>query len=108
MNECPKNTTSFSQNNQKMYLYGCQLVFFFSKNTEDIRMKLTYMVGYTCNKHIKLSVAISPWYFFLFEDKDFFIMGLKKITISFADNWSLMTFVKKKQKKKKCLWYVYT
>ena len=84
-----------------MYLYGCQLVFFFSKNTEDIRMKLTYMVGYTCNKHIKLSVAISPWYFFLFVDKDFFIMGLKKITISFADNWSLMTFVKKKTEEKK-------
>ena len=35
-------------------------------------------------------------------------MGLKKITISFADNWSLMTFVKKKTEEKKCLWYVYT
>ena len=28
-------------------------------------------------------------------------MGLKKITISFADNWSLMTFVKKKTEEKK-------
>ena len=34
-------------------------------------------------------------------------MGLKKITISFADNWSLMTFMKKKTEEKKSVYGTY-